>query len=290
VVPRASTKNGFISFSILAVMNAIAHVLSYFGDIKNFTLLNDSTFTQGVTMQTTSVTLKSSGVDVSAYLALPDGDGPFPGVVVLQEIFGVNSHIRDITERFANAGYGAIAPALYQRLAPGFETGYTPDDITIGRDYKAKTRASELLSDIQAAIDHLKGLSVVKADGMGCIGFCFGGHVAYLAATLPDITATASFYGAGIPAWCPGESDTTLDRTKDITGTIHCFFGEEDASIPPNDVNAIETQLKEHNISYKIFTYPGAEHGFFCDQRASYHADAAKDAWEKVQTLFRETL
>ncbi len=241
-------------------------------------------------MKTTFVTLESSGADVSAYCALPNGDGPFPGVVVLQEIFGVNAHIRDITERFAHEGYGAIAPALYQRLAPGFETGYTPDDITLGREYKAKTRASELLSDIQAAMDHLKRLPTVKSEGLGCIGFCFGGHVAYLAATLPDITATASFYGAGIPAWCPGEDHTTLDRTKDITGAIYCFFGEDDASIPPSDVRAIETRLKEHNISHRIITYPGAEHGFFCDQRASYNPEAAKDAWEKVQAFFRQTL
>lgn len=243
-----------------------------------------------MTIQTTSVTLKSSGVDIDAYLALPDGDGPFPGIVILQEIFGVNSHIRDVTERFAQEGYGAIAPALYHRLAPGFETGYTSDDITLGREYKAKTRATELLSDIQAAIDYLKGLPKIKSNGVGCIGFCFGGHVAYLAATLPDITATASFYGAGIPAWCPGEDYPTLERTKDITGTIYCFFGDEDASIPPSDVSAIETQLKEHTISHKIFTYPGAEHGFFCDQRASYNPDAAKDAWGKVQAFFHETL
>jgi carboxymethylenebutenolidase len=243
-----------------------------------------------MSIQTQSVMLPSDGVEVDAYLALPEGDGPFPGVVVLQEIFGVNDHIRDITERFAKAGYAAIAPALYQRLAPGFETGYAPDDITIGRDYKAKTRTSELLSDIQAAIAHLTALPQVNSGGVGCIGFCFGGHVAYLAATLPDITATASFYGAGIPSWGPGEAQPTLERTAEITGTIHCFFGEADASIPPEDVAAIEAKLKQHHIAYQIFIYPNAGHGFFCDRRESYNAEAAKDAWAKVQALFQATL
>ncbi|MEM9448724.1 MAG: dienelactone hydrolase family protein [Cyanobacteria bacterium P01_E01_bin.6] len=243
-----------------------------------------------MSIQTRSVTLHSDDIDVAAYLALPDGDGPFPGVVVLQEIFGVNEHIRDITERLAQEGYGAIAPALYQRLAPGFETGYAPDDITIGREYKVNTRASELLSDIQAAIAHLTALPQIKSGGVGCIGFCFGGHVAYLAATLPTITATASFYGAGIPTWCPGEEQPTLDRTADITGTIYCFFGDNDASIPPEAVNAIKTQLQHHNVAHKIFTYPNAAHGFFCDRRASYNAVAAQDAWTQVQTLFQHTL
>ncbi|MEB3209710.1 MAG: dienelactone hydrolase family protein [Leptolyngbyaceae bacterium] len=243
-----------------------------------------------MSIQTRFVRLPSDGVEVDAYLALPDGDGPFPGVVVLQEIFGVNEHIRDITERFAKAGYGAIAPALYQRLAPGFETGYTPDDITIGREYKVKTRASELLSDIQAAIAHLTALPQIKSSGVGCIGFCFGGHVAYLAATLPDITATASFYGAGIPSWCPGDEQPTIERTANITGTIYCFFGETDASIPPEDVEAIASKLEQHNISHQIFTYPNAGHGFFCDRRGSYHPEAAKDAWMKVQTFFQAAL
>lgn len=241
-------------------------------------------------IQTRSVRFPSDGIEIDAYVALPEGEGPFPGVVVLQEIFGVNDHIRDITERFAKAGYGAIAPALYQRLAPGFETGYTPDDITIGREYKVKTRASELLSDIRGAIAYLTDVPSIKSDGVGCIGFCFGGHVAYLAATLPNITATASFYGAGIPSWCPGEDQPTIERTAAITGTIHCFFGETDASIPPDDVATIKSALEQHTIAHQIFMYPNAGHGFFCDRRGSYNAEAARDAWTKVQTLFQATL
>lgn len=241
-------------------------------------------------IRTRNVTVQNGDLQIDAYLAEPAGDGSFPGVVVIQEIFGVNDHIRDVTERFAKAGYAAIAPAIYQRQAPGFETGYSADDVKIGRKYKEQTKASELLSDIQSAIDYLKQLPDVKSHDFGCIGFCFGGHVAYLAATLPDIKATASFYGAGITTWSPGDGAPTITRTGEISGTLYAFFGLDDASIPPEQIDQIETELKRHNIPHKIFRYPGAEHGFFCDRRGSYNADAAADAWKHVMQLFQDTL
>lgn len=241
-------------------------------------------------IQSTSVDLQTPELSIPAYRVLPDGEGPFPGIIVLQEIFGVNHHIRDVTERFAKAGYGAIAPALYQRQAPDFETGYTEDDINIGRHYKERTKATELLSDIQAAIDHLKSLPQIDGASIGCIGFCFGGHVAYLAATLPDVKATASFYGAGITTWCPGDDQPTVSRTPQISGTLYAFFGEEDASIPPEQVDEIEAALQANQVPHAIFRYSGAGHGFFCDQRASFNEKAAQDAWVRVQELFHETL
>jgi carboxymethylenebutenolidase len=174
-------------------------------------------------IRTTNVTIPNGDLEIAAYLAQPAA-GQFPAVIVIQEIFGVNSHIRDVTERIAKEGYVAIAPAIYQRQAPGFETGYTPEAIKIGKEYKEQTTASQLLSDIQAAIDYLKTLPSVKQQGFGCIGFCFGGHVAYLAATLPEIKATASFYGAGIATDTPGGGAPTIDRTADIKGTLRLFW------------------------------------------------------------------
>lgn len=239
---------------------------------------------------TDSVTITNDSLTIDAYLARPVGEGPFPGVVVLQEIFGVNSHIRDVTERFARDGYIAIAPALYQRFAPGFETGYTAEDLQIGRQYKGQTKASELLSDIQAAINYLISQTPLKAHAIGCIGFCFGGHVAYLAATLPDIQVTASFYGAGITTMTPGGGEPTITRTKDLSGTIYLFFGTEDASIPEEQIKQIEAELEKQQILYRIFRYEGADHGFFCDQRASYNKAAATDAWTQVKQLFWQEL
>ncbi len=242
-------------------------------------------------LETKTVKIPSNNLQIAAYLAQPQAPGTYPGVVVLQEIFGVNEHIRDVTERIAKLGYVALAPALFQRVAPDFETGYTPEDIEIGRKYAwGQTQASELLSDIQAAIDYLKTLPQVKQDGFGCIGFCFGGHVAYLAATLSDITATASFYGAGIPTRTPGGDTPTISHTSEITGTIYVFFGTNDASIPPDHVAQMTTELEKYNISHRVFRYDGADHGFFCDRRASYNPQAAADAWQQVQQLFSSML
>ena len=242
------------------------------------------------TITTKTIEVKSGDIQLPVYVAMPDGNGPYGAVVVLQEIFGVNGHIRDVTERMAGAGYVALAPALYHRQAPGFETGYTPDDIQIGRQYKVQTQAAELLSDIQATIDYSKTLPQGKTGGVGCIGFCFGGHVAYLAATLSDTVAIASFYGAGIPDTAFGPGPVALELTPQINGTLHCFFGTEAASISTEAVEQIRSALQQNNIDHKIFEYEGAGHGFFCDRRGSYNPDAAADAWEKVKALFAQKL
>jgi carboxymethylenebutenolidase len=160
--------------------------------------------------------------------------------------------------------------------------------VEIGRKYKGQTKASELLSDVQVAIDYLKTLECVKKDKFGCIGFCFGGHVAYLVSTLSDIKATASFYGAGITTGTPGGGAPTINRTPEIKGTIYTFFGMEDASIPVEQVDSIQTALEKYKISHRVFRYDGADHGFFCNQRASYNSEVASDAWEQVKQLFAQ--
>ncbi len=235
------------------------------------------------------VKVANGDLQIDAYLAQPEASGPWPAVIVFQEIFGVNSHIRDVTERIAAEGYVAIAPAIYQRFAPGFETGYTLADVEIGRRYKDQTTAAELVSDTQATIAYLQGLPQVNSSAIATIGFCFGGHVAYLVATLPEIKATASFYGAGIATMRPGGGAATLNCTPNIQGTLYAFFGEKDASIPRQQVEQIEAALTAAQISHRIFRYP-ADHGFFCDQRESYQAEAAQAAWTEVKQLFRATL
>ncbi len=240
---------------------------------------------------TENLVIDNGELKIDSYLAIPKQEGIFPGVIVIQEIFGVNDHIRDVTRRFAQQGYVAIAPAIYQRLAPGFETGYTAEAIDIGRSYKNQTKADELLSDIQATIDYLYSLPKVKKTGVGTIGFCFGGHVVYLVSTLPQIKATASFYGAGITNWKPGEEGkATVESTPDIKGKLYAFFGIEDASITQEQVDTIEKALQDNNIPHQVFRYAGAEHGFFCDQRGSYNTEAATDAWPKVLELFKTEL
>jgi carboxymethylenebutenolidase len=235
------------------------------------------------------VQVSNGDLQISAYLAQPEAAGSFPAVIVFQEIFGVNEHIRDVTERIAKEGYVAIAPAIFQRQAPGLELGYTPADVELGRRYKNQTQASELLSDTQAVIDYLKQLPGVKANAIASIGFCFGGHVAYLVASNPEIKATASFYGAGITTLTLGASAPTLSCTAKISGQLYAFFGEQDASIPPDQVEQIRAELEKYQVPHQIFLYPAA-HGFFCDRRASYQPEAAADAWIKVKQLFQRTL
>jgi len=237
-----------------------------------------------------TVEIDSDGVAVPAYCATPSREGAFPAVVVIQEIFGVNSHIREVTERIALEGYVAIAPHIYHRQIPGFEVGYGQEDMALGRQYKDGTNADELLADIRGAIAYVHSKDHVKTSGVGCIGFCFGGHVAYLGSILPEVIATASFYGGGIATFTPGGGSPTIALTPKISGTLYGFFGTEDPLIPNEEVDQIEATLKENNIDHRIFRYEGASHGFFCDQRGSYHPEAAADAWEQVKQLFADKL
>ncbi|AKG21817.1 dienelactone hydrolase family protein [Calothrix sp. 336/3] len=238
-------------------------------------------------IDTAIVKISQTDVVIDAYLAKPQAPGIYPGVVVLQEIFGVNAHIQEVTNKIAREGYVAIAPALFQRQAPGFATGYTPADVTIGRQYAwEQTTAPQLLGDIQAAINYLKTLPEVKKSPFGCIGFCFGGHVAYLAATLTDIQATASFYGARITTSTPGGGAASITLTSNISGTIYTFFGNNDTSISLAEIEKMQAELEKYNIPHRVFRYDGADHGFFCDHRSSYNPNAAMDAWEQVKQLF----
>ncbi len=152
-----------------------------------------------IPIKTTHVQIPNQDLQIDAYLAQPAREGKFAAVIVFQEIFGVNSNIREITELIAQQGYIAIAPAMYQRIAPGFTRDFSPKDLAyLGLQYYQQVQYQEIFSDIQAAIAYLKTLPNVKADVIGCIGFCFGGHIAYMAATLPDIKATASLSARGL--------------------------------------------------------------------------------------------
>jgi carboxymethylenebutenolidase len=241
-------------------------------------------------IHTNTVHISSGEISIPAYLAHPAVADGLPVVVVIQEVFGVNEHIRDVTERIAREGYIAIAPHIYHRQAPGFEVGYGEADLALGRKYKNGTQADELLSDIQGAMTYCKTNFSGVPPKVGCIGFCFGGHVAYLAATLPEVGATASYYGAGICQFTPGGDEPTLNRTPEIQGTIYCFFGLQDPLISPTEIEDIEKALTTNNIVHRIYRYPNASHGFFCDRRNSYDAASAEDAWNHTKALFHEAL
>jgi carboxymethylenebutenolidase len=237
-----------------------------------------------------SVQILNGDLLIDAYVARPGVARPGnPGIVVIQEVFGVNAHIRSVCDRLAAVGYVAIAPAMYQRTAPGLELGYSDEELALGRSHKDLLRADQVLGDVAATIDWLRNECGVGA--IGAIGFCFGGHLAFLAATLAEVTATALFYPSGIAVLCPGGGPPSLSRINQIHGRVWGFFGDADPLIPTEQVEAIAAEFARVGAGpvanqHRLFRYAEVGHGFFCEQRPSYDAAAAADAWQKVTELF----
>jgi carboxymethylenebutenolidase len=212
-------------------------------------------------------------------------------VLVFMEIFGVNAHIRDVTERVAREGYVALAPDYFHRTGPGVEYGYDNDGMAGGMKLLGQLKADEMISDARAAISWLRQQPFVRGERIGCMGFCIGGHMTYLTACETDVAAAASFYGGGIAA--PqglGGGPSTVSRTPRIRGRIICLMGGKDALIPKAQVEAIRDALAKANVRHEVVVYPDADHGFFCDQRATYEKASAEDAWRRVKELFAQEL
>src|SRR5262249_42709789 len=162
------------------------------------------------------------------YVAHPKDAGKYPGVLVFQEIFGVNHPIRSVADRVAAEGYVALAPELFHRTAPGIELGYDDAGLQRGIGLMTQVNASEGRADVSATIEALGRRADVGGRGVGAMGFCFGGHVTYLAACELPIAAAASFYGGAIAVGTPGnDGPPTIDRTSKIRGRILCLFGEK---------------------------------------------------------------
>ncbi|MDD9828202.1 MAG: dienelactone hydrolase family protein [Deltaproteobacteria bacterium] len=236
------------------------------------------------------VEIAVNGGVMGGYLAQPAEAGTRPGVLVWMEIFGVNAHIRDVTERVAREGYAALAPDFFHRTLPGIELGYDDAGMAKGMEGLGALDAGEMIADARAALAFLRGRPGV-AHKVGAMGFCIGGHMAYLTACETDVAATASFYGGGIAApQGPGGKDSTVGRSGKIAGRILCLFGGQDSMIPADQVSAVRAALAEVNARHEVAVYDDADHGFFCDQRASYNPAAAQDAWQKVKALFAAEL
>lgn len=218
------------------------------------------------------VTLTASdGHQLGAYRADPQGT-PKGGMVVIQEIFGVNHHIRAVCDRFAAQGYVALAPALFDRIEKNFQSGYTPDDVAAARRFIAKPDFPAFLRDTQAAIDALQAYQPV-----GIVGYCLGGSIAFSAATsLKGIKAAVGYYGSRIAS--------VADETPKVPVMLH--FGEKDGSIPLSDVEIIKAKRPD----VETFVYPGASHGFSCDERASFDKASADLAFTRTMDFFAKHL
>jgi carboxymethylenebutenolidase len=208
----------------------------------------------------------------SAYKATPAGK-PRAALVVVQEIFGVNRHIKNVTDGFAADGYVSMAPALFDRVEPGFETGYAQEDIERGRAVRQKLGWDTMVMDVRAAVTELQktGLKV------GVVGYCMGGTMAWLAATRIDgVAAAVGYYGGGI-------ADTANERPR---CPVMLHFGETDSSIPPEHWSKVRAAHPE----LPVCVYPGAGHGFSCDERASFHKPSHEQARSRTIAFFREHL
>lgn len=233
----------------------------------------------------------SGGGEMGGYLARPKDGAPRPAVLVFMEIFGVNAHIRDVTERVAREGYVALAPDYFHRTGAGVEYGYDEKGFAGGMKLLAALRADEMIADAKAALAFLRARKDVRGDRIGCMGFCIGGHMTYLTACETDVRAAASFYGGGIAGpQGPGGAPSTVSRSAKISGHLLALFGGRDAMIPLSQVEAIRDALTKAGKRHEIVVYPDADHGFFCDQRGTHHAPSADDAWRRVKELFAREL
>jgi carboxymethylenebutenolidase len=210
------------------------------------------------------------GHEFSAWLAAPAGN-PRGAVVVIQEIFGVNAHIRAVTDSYAAEGYVAIAPALFDRVRRGIELGYTADTMKEGFGYVQQLAPEKILLDISACI------AVVKHAGrVGVVGFCWGGRLAYVSACELPIACGVAYYG--------GRIAQELARTPRCPMLYH--FGGKDAHIPESEID----QIRAVDTRGTIYVYPEADHGFNCDMRGSYNAEAAKLARQRTLAFLGRNL
>ncbi len=223
-------------------------------------------------------TVDASGQPMRCYVSMPEGAGPFPAVIVIQHAGGVDDFVRSMSDRFASAGFVSVAPDLYHREDPNS----SDDPLTrMGR-----LRDQSIVSDVDAAIEHAKGLPEAQAHHIGITGYCMGGRVTYLmAAKNPDIKAAVVCWGGNIMVpW--GEGPAPFAHTDQIVCPVLGLFGEDDPNPNPADVAKLDAELSRYSKVHEFHSYAGAGHAFMNEGRPSYRAEAADDAWRKTIAWF----
>jgi carboxymethylenebutenolidase len=222
----------------------------------------------------------ADGTEMDLYVAVPDGPGPYPAILVLQEGFGVNHHIRSVAERLCAAGYAVVSPDLFHRTVRRFEGSYT-DIPAIMPHFQAVTVAG-LTADLQAAYEWLRQAPAVAHEQTGSVGFCLGGRVSFLANAVLPLAAAVSYYGGGL--------DQLANEAVKLHGPHLFFWGGLDAHIPPAVIDTIVDATKAAGKDYTSVVISYADHGFHCDERSSYHPLAAKEAWAHTLAFFENRL
>jgi carboxymethylenebutenolidase len=225
-------------------------------------------------VRTESVTYPANGVEGMGYLARPDDSDPHPGVVVIQEWWGLDEHIRDVARRLAAEGFVAVAPDLYHGEVAG-----EPDE---ARKLAMGMNREQAMKDVGGALNYLLALPEVAPKKAGCIGFCMGGSLTMaLAVASADVAAAAPFYGGLIPP---------ADQLARMHAEVFAAFGADDGGIPIENVRKLEQALADNGKQAEVKVYDAAPHSFFNDTRPSYRPDAAADAWQRSIALFRRVL
>lgn len=220
-------------------------------------------------------------------LARPAAGGPYPGLVVVMEAFGLNDHIKSITGRFAAEGFVAIAPNLYFRQ-PNNVVAY--NDLPGAFRLMGSLNDDQVVADMTGAINYLKTLKEVKP-AFGTVGFCMGGRVAFLTACRnADVKASAPFYGGGMVTSRQPSEKPPIAYVEGLKAPVLAFFGGKDAFIPLTEVDKFRDALKNSGKTADVVLYADADHGFMCDDRPSHHPQHAKEAFAKTIAFFKQNL
>jgi len=232
---------------------------------------------------TSFIQLEVAGANtMQSYVAAPEGNGPFPAIIVFQEAFGVNHHIRDLADRFANEGYVTIAPELFHRTAePGFEGSYS--DFSAVAQHFQGVNEEGMENDCRAVYNWFQTQHNVKKDAIATTGYCMGGRVSFLANSILPLQAAVSYYGGRIVP-------DLLKRASSMHAPMLFFWGGLDKHIPQEQVSAILAEMDAAGKKYVNVVFSYADHAFFCDARPSYNEEAAKLAWPLTLAFLKEKL
>lgn len=231
------------------------------------------------------LTLETSDGPMRLYRVRPrTANGTPAAVIVLQEAFGVNEHIQDVTRRVAAQGYLALAPDLFHRS--GVETvAYTDRDTAMS--LIGELGAEAVIKDVSAVVSYLNDVENIAVDNTAIIGFCFGGRAAFSAATALPVAATVVFYGPGIVSG----PHAVLDRIANVSGPVLMLVGDADPTIPEGDLAAIQNAARRANVDLRLEIFDGAGHAFHCDARpAQYVQEAASTAWQDTVEFLASAL
>jgi len=231
------------------------------------------------------ITIPTADGEIPGYSAKPMGSGPFPLVLVVQEIFGVHEHIQDICRRFAKLGYTAVAPELFYRQGDVSQL-QSFEEI---RAIVSQVPDAQVMSDLDAAVDWAIGNSGADPERVGITGFCWGGRITWLyAAHQPNLKAGVAWYGRLVGESTPLTPKHPVDVAASLNAPVLGLYGGEDTGIPLETVEQMKSALESAGDPSQFVIYPDAPHAFFADYRPSYRPEAASDAWERLQAWFRE--